>query len=216
MARRTKSEAQETRQAILDAAVEVFHERGVARTSLTEVAELAGLSRGAVYVHFRDKADLVSALCERIRFPADALSGASLEDMRLDPLGELQQRWLELFQEVARNEEWQLIFAIVFHRIELVTESGAIHDRVLEGHHLAKARTQQLLELAIASGQVPANLDVTMATALLHGSLVGVLQDWLLAPAIYDLPAMAERVVTAIFGMLDLPFLSACSQRSSD
>ena len=42
MARRTKEEAQETRNALLDAAEHVFSERGVSRTSLTDVAAAAG------------------------------------------------------------------------------------------------------------------------------------------------------------------------------
>lgn len=204
MARRTKTEAMETREAILDSAIEVFYERGVARASLTEVAERAGLTRGAVYVHFRDKADLLSALCQRIRFPADAISDACPEAMKRDPLGELQRRWLDLFQEVARNKEWQMIFAIVFHRTELVTESGAIHNRVLEGHQHAHQQIQRCLQLAVDAGQVPADLDVVMAASMLHGCLVGILQDWLITPAVYDLPAMRERVVTAAFGMLHL------------
>lgn len=204
MARRTKTEARETREAILDAAVDVFHERGVARASLSEIAELAGMTRGAVYVHFRDKADLVAALCQRIRFPAEALSEAVPEAVQLDPLGELQRQWLELFRELAQNKEWQLIFAIVFHRIELVTESGAIRDRVLEGHGRALSSMKRFLTLAVDRGQLPEGLNVGMAAMLLNGSLMGIIQDWLMAPHAYDLPAVGERAVEAIFGMLHL------------
>lgn len=42
MARRTKEEAEETRQRILDAAEHLFHERGVSRTSLADIASGAG------------------------------------------------------------------------------------------------------------------------------------------------------------------------------
>src|SRR5690625_6731223 len=73
-----------------------------------------------------------------------------------DPLGELQPQWLKLFQELAHNKEWQLIFAIVFHRIELVTESGAIRDRVLEGHTRALTKMNHFLSLAVDHGQLPA------------------------------------------------------------
>ena len=52
MARRTKQDAQATREALLDAAEHVFEQRGVARTSLNHIAEAAGLTRGAVYWHF--------------------------------------------------------------------------------------------------------------------------------------------------------------------
>jgi TetR/AcrR family acrAB operon transcriptional repressor len=52
MARKTKEEAQETRNAILDAAELVFQEHGVSHTSLAEIAAAAGVTRGAVYWHF--------------------------------------------------------------------------------------------------------------------------------------------------------------------
>lgn len=208
MARRTKTAARETRESILDAAIKVFYERGVARASLTEIAELAGVTRGAVYVHFRDKADLVWALSQRIRFPADALCDVCPDAITQDPLGELQKQWLTLFQELAHNKEWQLIFAIVFHRIELVTESGAIRDRVMEGYTRALSKMKHFLSLAVDHGQLPAQLDIDMAAMLLNGSLMGVLEDWLMKPEAYDLPAVGERAVQAIFGMLHLPPLS--------
>ena len=71
MARRTKSEAAITREQLLDAAERVFRERGVTRTSLAEVAAAAGVTRGAVYWHFRDKADLFDAMCERATLPLE-------------------------------------------------------------------------------------------------------------------------------------------------
>ena len=64
MARRTKEEAQETRQAILDAAVRVFAQQGVANASLTDIAQEAGVTRGAIYWHFANKADLINTLWE--------------------------------------------------------------------------------------------------------------------------------------------------------
>ncbi|MDP1673909.1 MAG: TetR family transcriptional regulator, partial [Burkholderiales bacterium] len=57
MARRTKDEAVETRNQILDAAEKVFSARGVSRTSLADIAEAASVTRGAIYWHFKDKAD---------------------------------------------------------------------------------------------------------------------------------------------------------------
>ena len=62
MARRTKEEALQTRNDLIDAAELVFELRGVAGASLQEVAETAGVTRGAVYWHFRDKVDLFNAM----------------------------------------------------------------------------------------------------------------------------------------------------------
>ncbi|TXD80322.1 TetR family transcriptional regulator [Mitsuaria sp. TWR114] len=71
MARRTKQEAQETRARLLDAAEQLFHERGVSRTSLQDIAQAAGVTRGAVYWHFEDKVQLFNAMMERATMPLE-------------------------------------------------------------------------------------------------------------------------------------------------
>ncbi|MEV5505160.1 TetR family transcriptional regulator [Streptomyces orinoci] len=60
--RRTPEEAAQTRAALLDAALFTFAEQGVPSTKLADVAQRAGVTRGAVYHHFADKADLYAAV----------------------------------------------------------------------------------------------------------------------------------------------------------
>lgn len=87
MARKTKQEAQETRQHILDVALRLFSQQGVSSTSLGEIAKAAGVTRGAIYWHFKDKSDLFSEIWElsesnigeleleyQAKFPGDPLS----------------------------------------------------------------------------------------------------------------------------------------------
>ncbi len=62
--RRTKEEAEQTRQALLDAALAAFSDKGYQATRLQEIAELAGTTRGAIYHHFKNKADLYKQLLE--------------------------------------------------------------------------------------------------------------------------------------------------------
>src|SRR5205085_152133 len=64
MARRTRKEALETRDRIIDAAEHVFQRKGVAHASLAEVAARAKVTRGAVYWHFKDKSELFDAMME--------------------------------------------------------------------------------------------------------------------------------------------------------
>jgi TetR/AcrR family acrAB operon transcriptional repressor len=87
MVRRTKEEAQETRSQILEAAEKAFYERGVARTTLADIASLAGVTRGAIYWHFSNKADLVQAMLDTLHEPLDEMAKASESEDELDPLG---------------------------------------------------------------------------------------------------------------------------------
>ncbi len=83
---RTRPLRSETRQRVLDAAFEVFGRRGIAASSLTEVAAAAGLTKGAVYSNFDSKDELVLALMEehaghRIQASLDAVDASDSADM---------------------------------------------------------------------------------------------------------------------------------------
>src|SRR5690606_1503004 len=69
MARKTKQETQATRDGILDAAEACFQENGIAATSLEKIAVRAGFTRGAVYWHFKNKAEVLAAVITRCRVP---------------------------------------------------------------------------------------------------------------------------------------------------
>ena len=86
MARRTKQDAQATREALLDAAERVFELRGVSHTSLAHIAEAAGLTRGAVYWHFKDKAALFNAMMERVTLPMEDGVRVAASGAQDDPL----------------------------------------------------------------------------------------------------------------------------------
>lgn len=62
MARKTKQQALETRNQILDAAIARFSEFGVSATSLADIATAAGVTRGAIYWHFKNKTDLLNEI----------------------------------------------------------------------------------------------------------------------------------------------------------
>src|SRR5258706_2776656 len=90
MARRTKEEALETRTGILDAAERVFHEKGVAHASLEDIAAAADVTRGAIYWHFKDKADLFDAMMQRVVLPMDAIREGADCCRQADPLALLR------------------------------------------------------------------------------------------------------------------------------
>ena len=61
MERVSKKKTQDTRDRILDAAEDVFNNRGYSNTTLNEIAEVAGVTRGAIYWHYKNKEDHVFA-----------------------------------------------------------------------------------------------------------------------------------------------------------
>ena len=62
LARTVGSAAEDTRRRILEAATELFHERGYAGTSIRHITERLGMTKGALYYHFTSKDELLYAM----------------------------------------------------------------------------------------------------------------------------------------------------------
>jgi TetR/AcrR family acrAB operon transcriptional repressor len=84
--RRTPAQAMRTRAKILDSATRTFLQRGLSRASLSDIAGVAGVTRGAVYGHFKNKSALFDAMFESSTLPADPFL-VEWRDNQGDPLG---------------------------------------------------------------------------------------------------------------------------------
>ncbi len=80
---KTRAETkQETREALVSAALALFSKHGLDAPSLDDICERAGFTRGAFYVHFGDRDDLVTAVMQRVgRTFLDALIGSEGDDL---------------------------------------------------------------------------------------------------------------------------------------
>jgi TetR/AcrR family acrAB operon transcriptional repressor len=202
MARATKEEALETRNRIIDAAEEVIFTRGLAQTSLADVADAAKVTRGAIYWHFKNKADLFEAICERIRLPMETLMETPAPEYANDPLGHLRSAWVHLLQDAAHNERTRKVLDIVFLKCELVDREDAIWLRQNQCYLKGLDTMGRLLGDAIAAGQLPADLDIKAAVITLHSHIIGLLNNWLFSPTTFDLAAVAERLIDACLDSL--------------
>lgn len=92
-----------SRDALIAAAARLFAEQGYAATSTEAVLAAAGLTRGALYHHFRDKQALFDAVCQRLH----AETGAALiveAEAQPDPVDALIAGCLAFVDEMARPE----------------------------------------------------------------------------------------------------------------
>jgi AcrR family transcriptional regulator len=102
--RRTQAErTAATRGALVRAARELFAERGYAAVGTTEIARRAGVTRGALYHQFEDKAALFAAVAEAVEAALTERLGALVAEAgATDPAGALQAAvgaWLEACEE---------------------------------------------------------------------------------------------------------------------
>lgn len=96
MARLQEERSAETRRRLLDATVACLSERGYAGTTTTEVAERAGVSRGAQLHHFPRKEELVLSAVEYLLDRRRAEFGAMMEQLRGLPTPDRMARVIDL------------------------------------------------------------------------------------------------------------------------
>ena len=129
MARRTKDEALKTRGAIIDAAEKVFYAHGVTRSSLEHVAAAAGVTRGAVYWHFKDKPALCEAMAQRVYLPHEDMLEKLAAQSSPAPLLDLKKACIHVLKMMAKDKRRREVVTILFLRCEYVEEMSGIMKR---------------------------------------------------------------------------------------
>lgn len=197
MARRTKEDALVTRDQILDAAELVFQRRGVSRTSLQEIAQEAGLTRGAIYWHFQNKADLFDAMMRRVTLPMVTTFNSQPESEAADPLRHLRKNVTSAFHQTVHDQQMQRVFEIASHKVEYVDELQALRERHISERANCLVDLQRLLTLAVGRGQLPAGLAVQAVVVGLHSLIDGLMHNWLLNPESFDLEVVGAQALDA-------------------
>ncbi len=133
MVRKTKEDAELTRQRIIDAAKVVFLTRGVSRSTLEHIATQAEVTRGAVYWHFKNKTEIFYAIRDRVFLPLidrmdDTLATASETQ---DPLTQIENSLCDTINELNENIEMRQIYEIMMIKCEYVDEFATVLQQIL-------------------------------------------------------------------------------------
>ncbi len=194
MVRKTKEEALQTRDRILDAAEQVFHAQGVAASSLQQVAECANVTRGAVYHHFQDKHEIIEAMLSRVILPLEADPAQALADPEApDPLGRIVAHVHKLFAYIVHTPRARRVFDILTTRFEF----GAEHEPLRQRKQASRCEFRDQLAATLAVAQRRGELAPGLVAAELAIGLLalvdGLIRSWILEPGSFDL----ERLGTA-------------------
>jgi len=73
------------------------------RVSLHDVAQAAGVTRGAIYWHFKDKGDLFAAMVNRVTLPLEAMVARSSDESVEDPLASLKACAVSALKRTAKS-----------------------------------------------------------------------------------------------------------------
>lgn len=172
--------------------------RGVARATLEEIAEEAGVTRGAIYWHFKNKIAILRAMNERVRQPLDTMFEQLTSSK--DPLTDLNALLLHVFERLEKDEHARNVFTIARLRHEdlhcsdneygqemrtkrdtAIKKFTAIYTRIARTHPLAEGVTPKIAALQT------------------HSFVSGVFWDYLTRPDLYPITKIAPLQLACFF-----------------
>ena len=191
---------------ICGAALEVFAEKGFAAAKLDEIAKRAGVSKGTLYLYFKDKEDLFRAVVRdtvapNIEAVQQAVLAANL------PFSEVAHMFLGRFAEVATRVPVGAVAKMVIGESRNFPELAKVwHDQVASR---ALAMLATLIARAQERGEVREGDPRLHAFTLVGPMLMGVLWRETLQPAggaPLDLDKLAtQHAETVLAGLLTEP-----------
>lgn len=194
MVRRTKDAAEETRSRILDAAERVFSERGVSRTSLEDVAQAAGVTRGAIYWHFKDKSEVFCAMIDRVTLPMEELRDRTASQFADDPLAVIRTMALGILKRTATDEQCQRVFDVLVHKCEYLHEMAGVKRRFAQMREGCLQKIEQGFREAMKRGMI-ARVDARLAAVGLTALIDGIIMNWLVNRDYFPLERKAEALI---------------------
>lgn len=131
MVRKTKEDAEKTRKDIIESARQVFHQHGVSRSTCERIAKSAGVTRGAVYWHFQDKAEIFLAMRADVFAPMVERTDAILfSESFANPLDAIEGSLKEFFRVLDDCSIVREVFEIMISRCEYVDEFADVQEEV--------------------------------------------------------------------------------------
>jgi AcrR family transcriptional regulator len=166
----------QTRERLIEAAAKVFAEKGFAATSLDEVADAAGLTKGAVYSNFENKEDLVRAVLEisqrRMNSISDVAGDGTLEQQAA--------KAAQLFGDVIAEERAGFLLLIEF--IAYVLRNPDLYPDFLARHRAGRAAVAKMIEEHAPEAGAEAWADPNQKALILEAVGNGIALEKLIDP----------------------------------
>ena len=173
MARKCKEDAEKTRQAVIESALDVFSEKGYAKATFDEIALRAGFTKGAVYWYFRNKADLVAALIgEYMEKKRAELMPNIPQGDTLDDLLEYFTLWARVLNEDVRFSKFNRFVICQMEWSEAVVSRVQKSLATQKDWHLEKIN--QVLIKSKERGELKEGVDLAMICEVIRSTYIGI------------------------------------------
>ncbi len=193
--RKTKAEAAQTRQMILDSALKLFAENGYESTGLTQIAKDCQLTRGAIYWHFKNKADILSALEELYFKPFVE---------RMETILHQENAWhksaeqLIVFFTDIKNKPAQLQL-LRFCEEQKISQDNGIKELFSTYKEIRHRQINQLIDKACENKEIPPNTDKIFAFIQIRSTVQSIVNLYAEPIEGVDIQCYVTRMIRQTF-----------------
>lgn len=192
--RRTKEEAAVTRTRLLEAALQSFHTKGYAATTLDDVARQAGITRGAIQWHFGNKAELYNALI-RESYQEAATAFKEIYSFKGTPLQKLRLTLIKWLSYTEEDTKFRTMLELTMLKTEVSPELAEGMQEKIQGNQTTISSFAALIRQGIEAGEVRPDVQPEVAATAALGLINGVTSLWLIDPAAFSLRDTAQETV---------------------
>ena len=189
--RRTKEEAAVTRARVLKAALSVFSAKGYAAATLDDVAKAAKVTRGAIYWHFKGKADLYNTLVDEFSARGAAVvqeavaAGGTLIDI-------LRRVFISQCALIEDDKEARAVMELALFKTSLDPELKAGRKKQIDAGNALIAGIADAMRMGINQGILRDDIDPTDMARAFIAFENGAIQMWLASPKSFSLKKSAQ------------------------
>ncbi|WP_066851545.1 TetR family transcriptional regulator [Halodesulfovibrio spirochaetisodalis] len=185
MARQTKENTEQTRLNIINAGLNTFLQKGYSKTTLQDIATAAGVTRGAVYWHFKNKKDVFYAVAHVAFEPLDFFWEEQLNsiDDPSDWIRNLLSRWMH---ELTHNTMLENAVRLILQQTEQSSELEEFFATDLKDSRDCIEQIARVVQLGIDENKFDEQLDPLTTAATVWAQICGYALAYIDFPDLVD------------------------------
>lgn len=197
--RRTKEEAEQTREHILKAATKIFSIKGVSRSTLEDIAQEANVTRGAIYWHFKNKIEIFDALFQQLHKPVLEMIMADLERGHPEPLLQLQELCIKMLCDLEHDEQKRQALDLFILKCDYSGELAPFKEKHLKSKAEKQEAFARYFERAKEKGKLSSDADSKLLASAMGCYMKGILSEYLSNPEQIKLSENAPKLLEVFF-----------------
>jgi TetR/AcrR family transcriptional regulator, acrAB operon repressor len=189
--RRTKEEAAVTRANLLKTALAVFSAKGYAAATLDDVAKAAKVTRGAIYWHFKSKADLYNTLIQELSARGTIVVQQALAEggTLIEILQRIFVRQCALIED---DKEARAVMELALFKTGLDPELQAGRKKQIDAGNALIAGIASAMQAGVMQGILRNDMEPTDMARAFIAFENGAIQQWLASPKSFSLKTSSE------------------------